>query len=73
MPTKEQIRDALKAYRDGERPFRAALHRLGITEAEFEHLVEAYHLAYTVEDFEADIATLKRLEEQGGLLPRTPR
>jgi hypothetical protein len=68
-PTSDQIRETLKAYREGERPFRAALNRLGITEAEFEHLVEAYHLAYTVEDLERDRETLKRLEDRG-ILPQ---
>ncbi len=62
----------LEAYRTDRIGGRQAAEVLGFSRMRWEQFLEDHHVlenAYTVEDLERDVATLRRLRIEGGLPP----
>ena len=66
---------AIEGYRSDKLTHHQAARLLGLTRFEFDGFLkdrQIYDHAYSVEDLERDIETMRRLEEKG-LLPPVPR
>ncbi|NJO81906.1 MAG: hypothetical protein HC828_03385 [Blastochloris sp.] len=61
-PTKEEVRAALNMH---EKAFERALKQWGMTTQAFDELATQYGFLMTVEDWQEELQTLQRLEEQG--------